>query len=132
MPAAFQVNIVITAGVDYTQQFTLTNPDKSPLDITGYTFTGNVSKYPRSKDAVLSTAEEPVYIRYPLTTRVVNGTGGIYEIAMSSTETNKLMEGKYAYSVVMRNGNGDLSEAVQGLAFVEVAFGTPPPAPVPQ
>ena len=88
MPAAFQVNIVITAGVDYNQQFTLTNPDKSPLDITGYTFTGNVSKYPRSKDALLSTAEEPVYIRYPLTTRVVNGVGGIYQISMEADETN--------------------------------------------
>tara|TARA_B100000073_G_C23674459_1_gene549970 strand:+ start:781 stop:1179 length:399 start_codon:yes stop_codon:yes gene_type:complete len=132
MPAAFQVNIVITAGVDYNQQFTLTNPDKSPLDITGYTFTGNVSKYPRSKDALLSTAEEPVYIRYPLTTRVVNGVGGIYQISMEADETNKLQEGKYIYSVVMRDGNGELSEAVQGLAFVEIGFGAPPPAPVPQ
>ena len=130
MAAPFQVNIVINAGVDYVQQFTLTQADKSPLDITGCEFYASLSKYPRALNAVLSTADEPVYERFPFTATIVDGIGGQYAISMSGLETGKLLEGKYVYSVVMRDLNGQMIPTVQGLAFVDIALGAPlPPQP---
>ena len=39
MAAAYQVNITIAAGVDFAQEYTITKPDQSPEDITGYNIT---------------------------------------------------------------------------------------------
>ncbi len=125
MAAPFQVNIVITAGVSYKQEFYLTQPDKAPWDITGCEFYANLSKYPRALDAVVSTAAEPVYERTPFITEVVSGVGGAYALSLAPAVSNTLMEGKYVYSVVMKDVNGNYSEVLQGLAFVDIAFGAP-------
>ena len=131
MAAPFSVNLVIGAGIDFNQQFTLTNADKSPIDITGYTFYGNLSKTERAINAVLSTSTDPVYVRTPFTTTIVNGTGGVYSISLTADQTRALQLGKYVYDVVMRDLNGELLQAVSGLAFVDVAFGAPIPAVTP-
>ena len=55
MAAPFQVNISISAGTDFTQQFTVNNPDFSPVDITGFKFLAKLAKHPTSIDAMTST-----------------------------------------------------------------------------
>jgi hypothetical protein len=123
MASGFQVNIVITAGVSFYQEFTLTEPDLSPKQITGSKFFANLSKHPRSIDVVASTSEKPKYNYHKFQTRVVNGTGGVFALSMSSQHTNKLKEGKYVFSVIMREKTGFRSMVLDGLAFVDVAFG---------
>ena len=125
MAVAFQVNITISAGLSFRQEFTLTNPDKSPVDLTGASFTGALSKYERAINADLSTSEVPVYERMYFDCEVVNPFLGIYCIKLTPQQTSKLAEGKYVYNVVMKNVNGELLPAVQGLVFVDVAFGAP-------
>ena len=136
MAAPFQVNIVISAGVNFNQQFSLSQADKTPLDITGFEFYGSLSKYPRALNAVKSTATDPVYDRIDFTTTIVNGIGGIYSISLTAEQTRPLLEGKYIYNVVCRDINGEMLPTVQGLAFVDIAFGAPlppqaPPTPEP-
>ena len=125
MAVAFQVNITISAGLSFRQEFTLTNPDKSPVDLTGASFTGALSKYERAVNADLSTSKVPVYERMYFECEVVNPFLGIYCIKLTPEQTVKLAEGKYVYNVVMKNVNGELLAAVQGLVFVDVAFGAP-------
>jgi hypothetical protein len=122
---AFQVNINIAAGLSFRQEFTLANPDKSPVDLTGASFTGALSKYERAVNAVVSTAADPVYERIYFETEVVNPEAGVYCIKLAPAQTSKLAEGKYVYNVVMKNINGELLPAVSGLVFVQVAFGAP-------
>ena len=122
---AFQVNINISAGLSFRQEFTLANPDKSPVDLTGASFTGALSKYQRSMNAVLTTSTDPVYERIYFECEVVNAQLGVYCIKLTPQQTSKLLEGKYVYNVVMKNINGELLPAVSGLVFVEVAFGAP-------
>ncbi len=135
MAAPFQVNIVISAGVDFNQQFTLMNPDKSPTDISGFTFSGSLSKYSRALNAIESTSTHPVYNRVYFTAGVVDAYAGIYSISLTAEQTRYLLEGKYIYSVVCKNLDGESIPTVQGLAFVDIAFGavlpepTPPPTP---
>ena len=123
MAAQFQVNISVAAGTDFTQEYTVTNPDNSPVDITGYKFFANLAKHPTAIDAAVSTSGSPVYKYVPFTTLVVDGKRGIYNITLTAAQTSKLEEGKYVYNVVMQDLNGEKSNVIGGLAFVDVAFG---------
>ena len=123
MASPFQVNLNITAGTDFTQQFTVNSPDFGPVDITGFQFLANLAKHPTSIDATTSTSGVPVYDYISFDTAVVDGEGGIYSISMDAKKTSLIPEGKYVYSVVLVNNSGEKSPAVDGLAFVDVAFG---------
>ena len=122
----YQVNITISAGATFNQLFYLTNPDKSPMDITGATFSANLAKHTRSVNAVKSSSSRMVYQYVPFKTRVVDGKNGVFEISMESYLTAKLHEGKYVYDAVMKDVNGYRTDAVNGLAFVDVAMGMNP------
>ena len=123
MATPFQVNINVSAGVDFTQQFTVNNPDFTPVDITGFKFHAKLAKHPTAIDAMTSTSGVPVYNYVTFDTNVVDGKKGIYSIGMGKDKTSLLPEGKYVYSVVLENLSGELSPAVDGIAFVSVAFG---------
>ena len=123
MAAPFQVNISISAGTDFTQQFTVNNPDFSPVDITGFKFLAKLAKHPTSIDAMTSTSGVPVYNFVTFSTAVEDGAKGIYSISLSAAQTSLLPEGKYVYSVVLQNTGGEKSPAIEGIAFVDVAFG---------
>ena len=123
MAAQFQVNITIAAGADFTQEYTVTSPDNLPVDITGYKFSANLAKHPTAIDAAVSTSGSPVYKYIPFSTNVVSGADGLYSLTMLSNETSKLQEGKYVYNVVMTDLDGEKSNLIGGVAFVDVAFG---------
>ena len=65
----------------------------------------------------------PVYDFVSFDTSVVDGKAGKYAITMGAAKTSLLEEGKYLYNVVLVNNNGEKSPAVNGLVFVDVAFG---------
>ena len=119
--SAFQVNIEIDAGVPFNQEFYITNPDRSPRNITGFKFTAAASKHPTSMDATKAGRGTPVYKMLPFSTRVVDGNAGIMAISMTNTITSRMAEGKYVYKVTMKDVNGNNSVAVSGLCFVSVA-----------
>jgi len=123
MAPQFQVNINISAGANFTQEFVIQNPDASPVDLTGSTFFANLAKHPTAIDAAVSTSGTPVYKYVTFTTNVVDPLKGIYSIALSTNQTSKLEEGKYVYNVVLQDVNGDKTSVMSGLAFVDVAFG---------
>ena len=123
MAAQYQVNISIQAGTDFAQEFTVSNPDLSPVNITGCQFFANLAKHPTAIDAAVSTSGSPVYKYISFDTRIVNGVAGIYSISLSASNTSKLQEGKFVYNVVMQDINGEKISVVSGLAFVDVAFG---------
>ena len=119
--AAFTCNITISRGNDFSQVFFLTNPDQSPVDLTGATFSANLAKHSVSQDALAENG--PVYKFIPFSTAVVEADKGSYAIALTPEQTGDLVEGKYVYSVSMMNVNGVITETISGLAFVDSAFG---------
>ena len=118
----YQVNITISSGVNFSQDFTVANPDMTPVNITGCKFAAKLSKHPMSVDAVNSTSQNRVQKALAFKCGVVDGTGGVVNIFMNGKTTEALPEGKYVYNVVMQDRNGNTSEVVGGLAFVEKAF----------
>ena len=123
MAVQFQVNISISAGADFTQEYSVTAPDLSPVNITGYKFYANLAKHPTAINAAVSTSGSPVYKYVPFVTNIVSGAAGLYSITLLATETSKLAEGKYVYNIIMEDLDGEKSSLVSGVAFVDVAFG---------
>lgn len=124
MAAQYQVNLTISAGADFTQEFSVNSPDQAPVDITGYKFFANLAKHPTAIDAAVSTSGSPVYSYVPFATTIVDGISGRYAISLSPTQTSKLSEGKYVYNIVLEDLNGERTSVVGGIAFVDVAFGS--------
>ena len=87
--SAYQVNLSINAG-PFKQEFYLTNPDKSPSNITGYVFYAKMAKHASAMVATQSTRDNPVYNYIPMTATVVDGVGGKYCLYMSAKQTAKL------------------------------------------
>ena len=119
--APFPVNITISRGNTYSQVFYLTNPDKTPVNLTGATFSANLAKYSMSQDALAEGGT--VYKFIPFTAVVVEEDKGSYSISLTPEQTGELEEGKYVYSVSMMNVDGVISETISGLAFVDNALG---------
>ena len=123
MAAQFQVNITISAGADFTQEYTVTSPDSYPVNITGYKFYANLAKHPTAINAAVSTSGNRAYAYTPFITNVVNGVAGLYSITMPASETSKLPEGQYQYNIIMEDLDGEKTNLIGGIAFVDVAFG---------
>ena len=123
MATQYQENLRISAGVDFSEDLKLINPDQTPLDITGYTFYANLAKHENAINALETTSANNVYKVVPMAVTIDNAAGGIISISIPAATTAKLEEGKYVYSVVSQDGSGNREETHSGLAFVEVAFG---------
>lgn len=119
----YQVNININAGSDFSQTFYLTNPDKTPQDLTGCKIYGQLAKHSKAIIAHESTSDNPVYAAIPFEGSVTNGTGGEYTLSLPNSVTNTLNEGKYVYSVIVQDVNGTKNKVMNGLAFVDFSFG---------
>ena len=123
MAVQYQVNISISAGTEFTQEYSVTDPNLNRVNITGFKFYANLAKHPTAIDAAASTSGSPVYKYVPFATNVENGVEGVYSITLSGEQTSKLTEGKYVYNIIMEDLNSAKTSVVSGLAFVEVAFG---------
>ena len=118
----YSVNISIAGGVDFSQEFTMTHPDMSPVNITGYKFVGKLMKHPSSVDAMTSTRDVRAQKYVSFICNVIDGMRGVYNIYLPAKSSQNLPEGKYVYNVVTKDVNGVSSEAVGGLAFLETSF----------
>ena len=121
MATQYEVNIAITAGTDFNQSFFLANPDFSATDLTGCTVFGAVAKHSNSQNALQEGVKTTNAVLF--TTSLPDPTSGHYAIALDASETDKLEEGKYVYSVIIQFPDDRLVEATSGLVFVNKAFG---------
>ena len=122
MANRFQVNIQIGAGVEFYQEYFLTEADGSPLDLSGCEVYGALAKHSSAKDVTTSTSEETFYKNLQFNAAVDDGVNGRISIYLSPTYTKMLEEGKYVYNVVAKNPSDDVIEVLSGLAFVNNAF----------
>jgi len=120
------VNLTMSAGVDFSHTYYLTNYDKSPRNIEGCEVSAYMAKHPGALTAHLSTSTEPVYNMIKLDATIVDGAGGEYSISLPSTGTKQIYEGKYVYNVVMTNPDGSSEKLVDGLIIVGMSFAALP------
>lgn len=102
-----KANIEINQGTDFDAEIELLDQDANAINLTGYSAWGQMKKNYASSDATSFTVEF-----------IVPRTDGKLKIKLSETQTNTLTPGRYLYDVVVEDGNGKYTRAVQGTATV--------------
>tara|TARA_B100000424_G_C22827748_1_gene442372 strand:- start:332 stop:667 length:336 start_codon:yes stop_codon:yes gene_type:complete len=104
--AAYISNIIIDAGADFNQIFTLEGSNNSALNLTGYTATAKMKKHPASLN---DTATFSV--------SVINAVLGQLKISLGSTTTKDIKPGRYSYDILLNDGSVK-TRIVSGSAIV--------------
>ena len=120
MSNSYQVNLHILSGMDFFQEFLLTDADFTPMDLTGLTFHGTIQKHSNAVD-VTSVSQSRVYVKFD--TEVVDASTGVYTIKLPRNKSILLEEGKYVYDITAIDDEGKMSPANSGLVFVNNGFG---------
>ena len=105
--AAYISNIVIDAGADFQQIFTLEGANNSALNLTGYSATAKMKKHPASLN---DTATFSVSI--------VNAQLGQLKISLGSATTKDIKPGRYSYDILLVSNAGIKSRVIGGSAIV--------------
>lgn len=105
------VNIVIEQGTDFSNVFTVTNPDGSPLDLTGFNSSAKIKKFPTSAKST------------PFTVGIITAAGQVV-VSMAHTVTNSLDPGRYYYDVITISYGGTINRIIEGMALVTPSVST--------
>jgi hypothetical protein len=107
MAAVYVNNLVINAGSNFSQTFTLESADtNSSLDLTGFTAESQMRKYAGSSTAINFT----ILIQSPATL-------GKITILLSSSETINLRPGRYVYDVLISTAFTKI-RVIEGMVLV--------------
>lgn len=107
--AVAAVNIVVEQGTDYEEVFTINNPDGSPLNLTGYTGSSKIRKFP---DSTTST---------PFTVGIVSAAGQVV-VSLANTVTSELKSGRYYYDVIITStATGKKQKVIDGMVLVNAS-----------
>jgi hypothetical protein len=105
--AVYVSNLVINAGADFNQSFTLESySNNSPLNLIGYTISSQLRKHSGSSNYIDFNSE------------IVNSTAGQIQIGLASSITSTIRPGRYVYDIVVTNYDGLKSRVVEGMVLV--------------
>ncbi len=108
MAAVYVNNLVVNAGSDFNQTFTLEGSNtNSALNLSGYTATAQMRKWAGSSSATSFTA-----------TILTPNTSGKIELSLTSTETSNLKPGRYIYDILIEDTTGSKTRVVEGMVLV--------------
>jgi hypothetical protein len=101
------VNITIEQGTDFENVYTVTNPDGTPLDLTGYTAAAKIIKFPGSSTTSSS-----------FSVGIITSAGQVL-VSMAHTVSSELNAGRYYYDVIITSGiSGKKTKIIDGMALV--------------
>ncbi len=104
--SVYASNFILDKGTHFETEFDLTENDGSPLNLTGYTASAKIRKYPTSP-------------RYkPFTITFLNRSEGKIKISLSNTQTSGLESGRNYYDVLLTDGTGKIVKVVEGNIIV--------------
>ena len=103
MAAVYVSNLVINAGSDFSQTFSLVEFDDSgPLNLNGFTVAAQFRKHAGSSS------------KHDFTTNILNATDGELLISLSASASNVPKPGRYVYDIVITNAGGEKTRVVGG------------------
>lgn len=108
MAAVYVNNLVVNAGANFRQTFTLEETNtSSPINLTGYTVTAQLRKWSGSSSYTSFTAS------------IVNPTTvGQILITLTSEQTSLLKPGRHVYDVVITDSTGIKTRVIEGMVLV--------------
>ena len=103
MAAVYVSNLVINAGSDFSQSFSLVESDDSgPLNLSGFTVAAQFRKHAGSSS------------KHDFTTNVLDATNGELLISLSASASNVPKPGRYVYDIVITNAASEKTRVVEG------------------
>jgi hypothetical protein len=108
MAAVYVNNLIVNAGTDFKQSFTLEgSTSNSPLNLTGYSLSSQMRKWSGSSTSVsfAATVTNPP-------------TSGQIIISLTSEQTNNIKPGRYIYDVVIVANDQVKIRVIEGMVLV--------------
>jgi hypothetical protein len=108
MAAVYVHNLVINAGSDFSQSFTLEESDtNSPLNLTSSSVESQMRKWSGSSNAVTFYTEI-----------VSPPTSGTIILSLTDTQTSILKPGRYVFDVLVTDQYGIKNRLIEGMVLV--------------
>lgn len=100
------VNISIEKGTDFDSVFTVSNPDGSPLNLSGYSSISKLKKFPSSSEST------------EFSVGILTSAGQVV-VSMANTISSTLDLGRHYYDVIIINSStGKKRKIIEGMALV--------------
>lgn len=108
MAAVYVNNLVVNAGSDFNQYFTLEGTDtNSSFNLSGYTVAVQMRKWAGSSSATTFTSSIPS-----------PAAAGKISIGLTAGQTTNLKPGRYVYDVVITDEFGIKNRVIEGMVLV--------------
>jgi len=101
------IELDIDQGADFSFDFTVTDADGSPTDVTDYTFVGSIRK---STYSLYETAAFDITIVDPFL--------GLVAVGLSANNTAVIKAGRYMFDVKQTDPNNIITRIVEGIVTV--------------
>jgi hypothetical protein len=105
--ASAYIDLYIDQGTDYQTTFDLIADDGTPIDITGYSFQGQIKKSYYSANANAT-----------FTVTVIDAANGNTVISLDSANTANIYPGRYVYDIKMKDSSNSTSRILEGIATI--------------
>ena len=108
MASVYVNNLVVNAGSDFTQTFTLEgSANNSAFDITSYTVTAQMRKWAGSSTSISFDA-----------TKQNPNTSGKILLKLTAAQTSALKPGRYVYDVIITDPFNVKNRVIEGMVLV--------------
>lgn len=105
--AVYVSNLVINAGTNFDQVFTLENINtNSAINLTNYIVKAQMRKHASASGVTT------------FTTSVYESSTGKIKIGLSTTSTASLKPGRYVYDILMTDAYNNTSRVIEGMVLV--------------
>ena len=106
MSGVISANYELEKGSDFIQNIVFRNPDRTPLNLTGYSAAAKIRRYPTAKSFNI------------LTVIFVNREQGQIRLYLNNNETSLLSAGRNYYDVIFTDSDGITSKKLEGSIIV--------------
>ena len=100
-------DLTIDQGADYETTFDLVADDGTPVNITGYVFTGQIRKSYYSTNPTAN-----------LVITILNAVNGNTTISLGAANTANIVAGRYVYDVKMKDSSNVTTRVVEGIITI--------------
>jgi len=108
MAAVYVNNLVIDAGSNFSQTFTLEQSESNSfLNLTGYQVDSQMRKWSGSSNAIIFTTS----VEFPPTSGKIN-------LSLTSEQTKNIKPGRYVYDVLITDSSEIKNKVIEGMVLV--------------
>ena len=109
MSAVYVSNLTINTGTNFSQSFNLASSSgNSALDLTGYSVESKLAKHAGASESNKTS----------FSVSILDQSGGVISIGLTSGQTSNLNEGRYIYDLVITSSTGIKTRVIEGTALV--------------